>query len=81
VTDGMPDSIDDCLIGYVERYDGTFPLYDRAKVLIMMVRDGRTHEEALEFYDYNYLGSWTGRETPGYFIGITEASLTGLPET
>ena len=33
-------------------------------VSILMNRDGMTHEEAMEFVDYNIEGAYTGKDTP-----------------
>ena len=29
-----------------------------------MKRDGMTHDEATEFFEFNVVGSWVGEETP-----------------
>lgn len=50
------DGFDEALIGTAETAAGTVALYDRAKVLsILMERDGMTYEGALDFYGYNVL--------------------------
>ena len=33
-------------------------------VKILMKREGWTHEEAIEWMDYNVVGSWVGETTP-----------------
>ena len=58
-----PDAIiltdlDEAIVGIVESFGGgSRILYDKNKILdILMERDGMTHGEAEEFYDYNILG-------------------------
>lgn len=33
-------------------------------ISVLMIRDGMTHEEALEFVDFNIEGAYTGKDTP-----------------
>jgi hypothetical protein len=33
-------------------------------VSVLMIRDGMTHDEALEFVDFNIEGAYTGKDTP-----------------
>ena len=65
------DGYDDCVIGVLERF-GTEPiiLYDKDKVIEKLVADGLTLEEAVEFYEYNQLGSWVGDRTPGFLVRL-----------
>ena len=60
------DGFDDAIIGVAERINlGPVVAYSVDKIInIMMERDGMTYEEALEFYDYNIVGSWMGEYTP-----------------
>ena len=55
----LMDGYDDCIVGILERF-GMEPiiLYDKKKVIGKLMAEGCTHEEALEFYEYNQLGSW-----------------------
>jgi hypothetical protein len=71
------DGFDNAIIGYVERF-GTeiIALYSRpACIDILVERDGMTHEEAEEFFEFNVIGAWVGDCTPA-FATITETHLT-----
>jgi hypothetical protein len=60
------DGFDDAIIGVGERC-GQPPLvcYDSRKCIeILMERDGMEYEEAVEFFQFNTLGSWVGESTP-----------------
>jgi len=59
------DGYDDCIIGVVER-TGLPPIlcYDKTLILNKLMNDGMNEEEALEFWEYNQLGSYMGEATP-----------------
>jgi len=64
------DGFDDCIAGVVERI-GQDPIicYDKAKVLDqMIVSDGMSYEEAVEYFEYNQIGAWVGDRTPCFLI-------------
>lgn len=64
----LADGFEQALIGYVER--ATQPplaLYDRQKCIeILMLRDGMSHEDAEEFFEFNVIGAWMGDNTPAF---------------
>jgi hypothetical protein len=64
------DGFDDCIIGVVESFGGLAQLlYDKQKMVAkMMERDGMTEEEAVEFFDFNIIGSYTSPQDPIYFV-------------
>ena len=69
----LMDGFDDCIIGVLERFGmDSIVLYDKQKVIekLMAPLAGfpATEEEALEYYEYNMLGSWIGERTPGFVI-------------
>ena len=60
------DGFDDCIIGVSHRFGEPLVLaYDEGKVIKkLMKRDKMTRETALEFYTYNIIGAWVGKQTP-----------------
>ena len=60
------DGFDDAIIGMAERINlGPVVAYSVSKIVeIMVERDGMSYEEAIEYYDYNIVGSWMGENTP-----------------
>lgn len=56
-----PTDMKEAIIGYVER-SGMEPqiLLDREKCYQCLVKDGMTYEEAVEFFDFNTIGSFMG---------------------
>ena len=66
------DGYDDCAIGILERYGmESIVIYDKEKVISQLMDEGiPTYEEALEFYEFNQLGSWVGDGTPGFLVKL-----------
>jgi hypothetical protein len=62
------DGFDDAIIGIVRRCgQPSIVGYDcDACVQILMDRDGMTHDEAVEFFEFNVLGAWAGDGTPAW---------------
>jgi len=60
------DGLDKAIIGITEEFGGNKRLlYSKIEILnILMTRDGMTHSEAEEFYDYNILGLYAGEQNP-----------------
>lgn len=53
------DDLDDAIVGVAQRFNETFVVYDRSKVLgIFMARDGMTEEQAVEFFEFNVVGAY-----------------------
>lgn len=61
------DGFDEAILGVAQRFNDLFVVYDKQKVLTIMVkRDGMTHEEAMEFFDFNIVGAFVGPYTPAF---------------
>jgi len=66
----MADGFDDAIIGLCKQF-GAEPLvaYDYEKCLkILMERDGMTRDEALDFMEFNVIGSYVGMHTPVFIM-------------
>lgn len=56
---------DTALVGVIERYGQPRILcYDYQKVIKVLVKQGMSDEEAVEWFDFNIIGAWMGDETP-----------------
>lgn len=63
----LADGFEDALIGWVQRFNATVPLYDRERCIeILMQRDGMDYDGANDFFDFNVVGSWVGDGTPAF---------------
>lgn len=67
----MADGFDDALIGYAQRCgQPALAVYDRDKCIDILMKDGMTHEEADEYFEYNVVGSWVGDRTPLFLCRV-----------
>ena len=60
------DGFDDAIMGIGERCgQPTLVAYDRTKsIQILIDRDGMDYEEAVEFFEFNSVGTWVSENTP-----------------
>ena len=67
------DGFDDCIVGIAERCSKQ-PLcvYDQEKMIEKLKKDGMTHEEAVEYFDFNILGAWVGEGTPLFLTRLED---------
>jgi len=58
---------DKCIVGMT--YDGSKVIYDTHLVLQSLMEDqGMTNEEAVDWFEYNMLGSYLGDGTPIFMV-------------
>lgn len=61
------DGFDEALIGYCDSFDKTIAIYDKEKIIeILMNRENFTEDIAQEFYEFNIIGAYTGELNPGF---------------
>lgn len=78
----LADGLEDAFIG-VGRTFNSIPvaIYNTDKVIeILMTRDVMTHEEALEFFDFNIAGAYVGEATP-IFMSVMERPTGQFKDT
>jgi len=62
------DGFDDCIIGLAEEFgNGPRIIYSKEKI-IEKLKEEMTHEEALEYYDFNILGGYFGEQNPIFYL-------------
>lgn len=71
------DGLEDAFIGVAERFepDGhhrTFAVYDQRRMVELLMSDGGTEEEALEYIEFNVIGLYAGETTPAIFYRMEE---------
>jgi len=62
----LADGLGDAMVGVGMRCSQPdVAVYDVKKIIaILMSRDGMTHDEAVEFFEFNISGGWVGEQTP-----------------
>lgn len=65
----LADGYDEALIGFGAQFtNATCAIYDTDAVIALLTdRDGLTHEDAIEWFDFNIQGAWVGEHTPIFF--------------
>ena len=56
------NGLDDAIIGFEPNFWRV--VYSRRKVIEILMADGMSHEEAIEFADVNVFGALVGEQTP-----------------
>jgi hypothetical protein len=64
------DGFDDAVIG-IEPLSGKV-IYDIDKMITVLISEGLSNEEAIEYLDYNVLNAYVGDQTPIYIQTIDE---------
>jgi hypothetical protein len=66
-----PEYFDKAILGVVNRINTVAVCYSESKIIeILMKEDGMDYDEAIEYYQYNILGSWVGEHTPVYLEAL-----------
>jgi hypothetical protein len=60
-----PNYLDAAIVGVVRRIGLEAVCYNTDKVIeLLMEHDKMSYEEALEYFEFNMIGSWVGEHTP-----------------
>jgi hypothetical protein len=66
----IADGFDDAIIGVDD--NNLKIVYDIDEVINILIIDGMDVDEAIEFYEYNIVGSYVGEKTPVFMRRIIE---------
>ena len=69
-TFGIADGFDDAIIGVDD--NNLKIVYNIDEVINILMREGMTDDEAIEYYEYNIAGSYVGENTPSFIRLIVE---------
>jgi hypothetical protein len=59
------DGFDKAIIGVAHIFNKLIVAYDTKKCIKILMKD-MTHEEAVEYFDFNVIGSYVGEYTPSF---------------
>lgn len=70
----LADGFEAAFIGMIRRCgQPALAAYSTRKaVRVLMDRDGMSHEEAVEFFEFNVVGAWCGPHTPAWLDDLDE---------
>ncbi len=68
-----PTGYEDCILGVIESIGSGRKIVMSTKGIIQkLIDEGMTHEEAIEMFEYNIIGSYVGEGTPVYFTSVQD---------
>ena len=59
------DGMDKAIIGIAQQFNTISVAYDRNKCIEILMKD-MTHLEAVDYFEYNIVGAYTGEHTPTF---------------
>jgi len=60
-----PTNLKKAIVGYVERCSQPpILVLDKEKCIKILMSEGMSDEEAIEYFEFNVIGSWAGEDTP-----------------
>lgn len=61
----LADGFDDAFVGPARRCgQPTLAAYSTKKALALLVAQGMSYEDAVEYFEFNVVGAWAGPNTP-----------------
>jgi hypothetical protein len=60
------DGFDAAIVGIATKVHDRFVVYDRAKVIRLLMQEGMTEAEAEEYFEFNVAGAYVGPATPAF---------------
>lgn len=79
----IADGLSDAFVGLAQvgAEGKTVAVYDSVKIIGILMEQGLTQDEAVEYYEYNILGAHVGDATPIYLVPVDKEFWTfKLPE-
>lgn len=74
----IADGLSDAFVGLAQvgSKSKTVAVYDSVKIIRILIEQGLTQDEAVEYYEYNILGAYVGEATPIYLIPVDRECWT-----
>lgn len=67
----LPEEFDSALVGLSVKFNEYSAVYDSMKCIeCLKDNDGMDEESAIEYFDFNILGSYLGPNTPTFLVDI-----------
>jgi|WetSurMetagenome_2_1015567.scaffolds.fasta_scaffold19379_10 hypothetical protein len=73
----IPDGFDDAFMGIGFSMFNAFACYNLSKVIEILMNDGMTYDEAVEYFEFNIAGAYIGENNP-IFIEVPEKDIVVL---
>jgi hypothetical protein len=60
----LADGLEEAFIGIGYQFNTPIAIYSRNKAIQCLMAQGMDEEQALEYFDFNVIGSYVGEQTP-----------------
>ena len=60
----LADGFDDAFMGVGHQFNTPIAVYSVCRCIEILMEDGLSYEEAVEYFEYNVAGSYMGEQTP-----------------
>ena len=61
----LADGFEEAYLGQARQFTTWVAVYDYDRCLdVLMQRDGMSRDEASDFFEFNVVGGWVGKQTP-----------------
>jgi hypothetical protein len=68
----LADGFEDAYVGVAYVFNRAIAVYDLDKCIeVLIKRDGMGIEEATEYFEFNVLGAYMGKDTPAFLERLT----------
>lgn len=74
----IADGLSEAFVGLAQvgSESKTVAVYDSVKIVRILMEQGMTQDEAVEYYEFNILGAYVGEATPIYLIPVDRECWT-----
>lgn len=62
----IADGLEEAFMGVAMQFTTPMAIFDEDKCIDILVTQGMTTEEAIEYYNFNIIGSYVGVNTPAF---------------
>lgn len=66
------DGYDDAIVGLGRCFNDYKVVYDKEKIIQILMNDKMSREEAEEFFEFNIVGAYVGESTPVFIESIEQ---------
>ena len=76
----LADGFNEALIGHAAGMEPR-AVYDYDRCIDVLVEDGMTYEEAMEYFEFNTVGAYVGEQTPVFVQQIDDEVVVSLAKS
>jgi hypothetical protein len=62
----IANGFEEAFMGVAVQFDNHIPIFSKSKCLDILISQGMSYDEAVEFFDFNVQNAWHGSNTPAF---------------